>query len=108
MAAEHDQPVAPGGGRQHVEGAERALHAAARLVLGGLARAGATTQLEQRGNVVGDYMYPFIEIGTIGFGPALINAGGGLAGFVLIALLVLAADRGRKQAGKARPARVGR
>lgn len=52
----------------------------------------------QRGNVVGDYMYPFIDVGTIGFTPALINAGGVLAGFVLIALLVLAADRLLKRA----------
>lgn len=51
-----------------------------------------------RGHVVGDYLYPFIDVGTIGFMPALINAGGVLAGFVLIALLVLAADRLLKHA----------
>lgn len=51
-----------------------------------------------RGNALGDYMYPFIDVGTIGFTPALLNAGSVLAGFVLIALLVLTADRLLKKA----------
>lgn len=46
-----------------------------------------------RGNSLGDYMYPFINVGTIGFAKAFINAGGVLAGFVAIALLVVGADR---------------
>ncbi|HEX8594010.1 MAG TPA: Pr6Pr family membrane protein [Pseudomonas sp.] len=52
-----------------------------------------------RGNSLGDYMYPFIDAGTIGFGRAFINAAGVLAGFVAIGLLLVGVDRlnGRKQ-----------
>ncbi|CAM3412458.1 hypothetical protein BZK31_21730 [Pseudomonas floridensis] len=46
-----------------------------------------------RGNVVGDYMYPFIDIGTIGFTKAFINALGVLLGFVVIALMLVGVDR---------------
>lgn len=46
-----------------------------------------------RGDVIGDYMYPFIDVGTIGYAKAFINAGGVLAGFVVICLLVVGADR---------------
>lgn len=46
-----------------------------------------------RGSLLGDYVYPFIDIGSIGVAQALINASGVLAGFVGIALLLLAADR---------------
>ncbi|PHN71212.1 MULTISPECIES: Pr6Pr family membrane protein [Pseudomonas syringae group] len=46
-----------------------------------------------RGNMLGDYMYPFIDVGTIGFGSALINALGVLLGFVLIALLLVGIDK---------------
>jgi len=51
-----------------------------------------------RGDMIGDYMYPFINIGTIGYGKAFINAFGVLAGFVGVALVVFAVDRfkGRK------------
>jgi hypothetical protein len=45
-----------------------------------------------RGNVIGDYMYPFIDIGTIGYSRAFINALGVLLGFVVIALVLLGID----------------
>ena len=46
-----------------------------------------------RGDVIGDYMYPFIDVGTLGYVQAFINAGGVLLGFVLIALAVVVVDR---------------
>ncbi|WP_122588430.1 Pr6Pr family membrane protein [Pseudomonas viridiflava] len=46
-----------------------------------------------RGDVIGDYMYPFIDIGTIGFTKAFINALGVLLGFVVIALILVCMDR---------------
>ncbi|OCR22674.1 membrane protein [Pseudomonas syringae] len=46
-----------------------------------------------RGNSLGDYMYPFIDAGTIGFTRAFINAGGVLAGFVGVGLLLVGVDR---------------
>jgi hypothetical protein len=46
-----------------------------------------------RGDMLGDYMYPFIDIGTIGYTKAFINAGGVLAGFVTIALALLGLDK---------------
>ena len=46
-----------------------------------------------RGDVIGDYMYPFIDIGTIGFTKAFINALGVLLGFVVIALILVGMDR---------------
>ncbi|MCF5709330.1 hypothetical protein GIV19_18865 [Pseudomonas syringae] len=46
-----------------------------------------------RGDVIGDYMYPFIDIGTIGYTKAFINALGVLMGFVVIALMLVGIDR---------------
>ncbi|MEG5266623.1 Pr6Pr family membrane protein [Pseudomonas sp. JDS28PS106] len=46
-----------------------------------------------RGSVIGDYLYPFIDVGTIGYAKAVVNALGVLSGFVLIALLVITADK---------------
>lgn len=46
-----------------------------------------------RGSVIGDYLYPFIDVGTLGYTRAVVNALGVLAGFVLIALLVIGADK---------------
>lgn len=46
-----------------------------------------------RGNSLGDYMYPFINAGTIGFTKAFINASGVLTGFVVIGLLLVGLDR---------------
>jgi hypothetical protein len=45
-----------------------------------------------RGDVIGDYMYPFIDIGTIGYASAFINAAGVLLGFVVIGLVILGID----------------
>ncbi|WP_296261869.1 MULTISPECIES: Pr6Pr family membrane protein [unclassified Pseudomonas] len=46
-----------------------------------------------RGHVFGDYLYPFLDIGTLGVQGALINAFGVLAGFVGIGLVVILIDR---------------
>lgn len=46
-----------------------------------------------RGYLFGDYMYPFIDVGTLGYPQAFINACGVLAGFVGISLVVLVVDR---------------
>ncbi|EFW81656.1 hypothetical protein ALP26_00824 [Pseudomonas savastanoi pv. glycinea] len=43
--------------------------------------------------MLGDYLYPFIDVGTIGFPKAFINALGVLLGFLLVALLLLGVDR---------------
>jgi hypothetical protein len=52
-----------------------------------------------RGSSIGDYMYPFINVGNIGYVQAFTNAGGILIGFIVIALVVLGLDRliGRKR-----------
>lgn len=46
-----------------------------------------------RGSSIGDYMYPFINVGNIGYVQAFTNAGGILIGFIFIALVVLGLDR---------------
>ena len=46
-----------------------------------------------RGNLLGDYLYPFLDIGTLGTQSALINAFGVLAGFVGIGLVILLIDK---------------
>jgi hypothetical protein len=46
-----------------------------------------------RGNAFGDYLYPFLDIGTLGVTQALTNALGVLAGFVGIGWLVFLIDR---------------
>ncbi|PBP52832.1 hypothetical protein CCL18_23940 [Pseudomonas syringae] len=46
-----------------------------------------------RGHMFGDYLYPFIDVGTLGYPAAFINALGVLLGFVLIALVLLAVDK---------------
>lgn len=50
-----------------------------------------------RGDLLGDYVYPFVDAGNLGYAQAFINAGGVLAGFVLIALLLLVVDRRLKK-----------
>ncbi|MGV8920339.1 MAG: Pr6Pr family membrane protein [Pseudomonas sp.] len=56
-----------------------------------------------RGNVIGDYMYYFIDAGTLGYPQALLNACGVLVGFVGIGLVLLALDwlkgRGSRRLG---------
>ncbi|MBW8125833.1 MULTISPECIES: Pr6Pr family membrane protein [Pseudomonas] len=46
-----------------------------------------------RGDLLGQYQYPFIDVGTLGYPQVFVNAGEILAGFVLIALMVVGLDR---------------
>ena len=46
-----------------------------------------------RGDLLGQYQYPFIDVGTLGYPQVFVNAGGILLGFVLIALAVVGLDR---------------
>ncbi|VVM70994.1 hypothetical protein PS676_01769 [Pseudomonas fluorescens] len=48
-----------------------------------------------RGHLLATYPYPFIDVDTLGYPQVFVNAGGLFAGFVLIALLVIALDRRR-------------
>jgi hypothetical protein len=48
-----------------------------------------------RGDLIGDYVYPFIDVGTIGFTQAFINALGVLAGFVVMGLVLWGVDKFR-------------
>ena len=49
-----------------------------------------------RGHLLGVYPYPFIDVEKLGYAQAFINACGVLAGFVLVALIIVAVDRWRK------------
>lgn len=71
------------------KGSLRATH----ILLWMLYPLGYFAYLLLRGDMIGDYVYPFVDIGTIGYRPALLNALGILAGFVGIALALLLADR---------------
>ncbi len=46
-----------------------------------------------RGDLLGQYQYPFIDVGTLGYPQVFVNAGGILAGFVLIALVLVGLDK---------------
>lgn len=46
-----------------------------------------------RGHLLAVYPYPFIDVEKLGYPQVFINAGGLLAGFVVIALLVIGLDR---------------
>ena len=46
-----------------------------------------------RGDLLGQYQYPFIDVSTLGYPQVFVNAGGILVGFVLIALLVVGMDK---------------
>lgn len=46
-----------------------------------------------RGDLLGQYQYPFIDVSTLGYPQVFVNAGGILAGFVVIALAVVGLDR---------------
>ncbi|MBD9547557.1 MULTISPECIES: Pr6Pr family membrane protein [unclassified Pseudomonas] len=48
-----------------------------------------------RGHLLAVYPYPFIDVDKLGYPQVFANAGGLLAGFVVIALLVIALDRWR-------------
>ena len=45
-----------------------------------------------RGHLLGQYQYPFIDVDTLGYPQVFVNAGGILAGFIVIALTVLGLD----------------
>ncbi len=45
-----------------------------------------------RGHIFGDYLYPFLDIGTLGAAKGLANALGVLAGFVGVGLVILMID----------------
>lgn len=49
-----------------------------------------------RGHLLGVYPYPFIDVEKLGYAQAFINACGVLAGFVLVALIIVGVDRWRK------------
>lgn len=46
-----------------------------------------------RGHLLGAYAYPFIDVALLGYPQVFVNAGGILAGFVLMALLMIGIDR---------------
>ncbi len=50
-----------------------------------------------RGHLLSAYPYPFIDVGTLGYPQVFINAGGILAGFVVIALVIVGLDRYRRR-----------
>ncbi|KTC56511.1 hypothetical protein AO262_29555 [Pseudomonas fluorescens ABAC62] len=45
-----------------------------------------------RGDLLGQYQYPFIDVSTLGYPQVFVNAAGILAGFVLIALAAVRLD----------------
>ncbi|NVZ49522.1 Pr6Pr family membrane protein [Pseudomonas sp. B6002] len=51
-----------------------------------------------RGHLLGQYQYPFIDVDTLGYPQVFVNAGGILAGFIVIALAVVGLDRALKPA----------
>ncbi|NMX86165.1 Pr6Pr family membrane protein [Pseudomonas sp. WS 5059] len=46
-----------------------------------------------RGHVLGQYQYPFIDVGTLGYPQVFMNAGGILLGFVAVALAIVGLDK---------------
>jgi hypothetical protein len=46
-----------------------------------------------RGDLLGQYQYPFIDVLTLGYPQVFVNAGGILVGFVLVALVVVGLDK---------------
>jgi hypothetical protein len=48
-----------------------------------------------RGDMIGDYVYPFVDIGTLGFVTAMGNALGVLAGFIAVGLIIWLIDKVR-------------
>lgn len=52
------------------------------------------------GLMIGWYPYWFIDIGALGWGPALVNFGALLAVFLVLGLIVVALDRGLAALGK--------
>jgi hypothetical protein len=52
-----------------------------------------------RGRLLATYPYPFIDVEKLGYPQVFINAAGLLAGFVVIALVVIGLDRWRGRRG---------
>jgi hypothetical protein len=50
-----------------------------------------------RGDTIGDYVYPFVDIGTLGVVTAMGNALGVLAGVMVISLVIWLVDKVRSQ-----------
>ncbi|KRP53746.1 Pr6Pr family membrane protein [Pseudomonas trivialis] len=46
-----------------------------------------------RGDLLGQYQYPFIDVGTLGYPQVFVNAAGILVGFVLVALVMVGLDK---------------
>ncbi len=46
-----------------------------------------------RGHLLGQYQYPFIDVDRLGYPQVFVNAGGILAGFVAIALVMVGLDK---------------
>ena len=46
-----------------------------------------------RGDLLGQYQYPFIDVSNLGYPQVFVNAGGILAGFVVMALVVVGLDK---------------
>ncbi|WP_248749877.1 Pr6Pr family membrane protein [Pseudomonas sp. MWU15-20650] len=46
-----------------------------------------------RGHLLGQYQYPFIDVDTLGYPQVFVNAGGILAGFIVIALAMVGLDK---------------
>jgi hypothetical protein len=46
-----------------------------------------------RGHLLAVYPYPFIDVDKLGYPQVFVNAAGLLAGFVVIALLLMGIDR---------------
>lgn len=53
------------------------------------------TYIMLRGHLLGVYPYPFFDVGKLGYEQVFLNAGGILAGFVGVALMLVALDRWR-------------
>ncbi|WP_025858642.1 Pr6Pr family membrane protein [Pseudomonas sp. CHM02] len=51
-----------------------------------------------RGDLLGQYQYPFIDVSTLGYPHVFVNAGGILVGFVVVALAVVGLDRSLSRA----------
>jgi hypothetical protein len=49
-----------------------------------------------RGHLLAVYPYPFIDVDKLGYPQVFVNAGGLLAGFMVIALVLIALDRWRR------------
>lgn len=63
----------------------------------------AVISLDAEGELVGIYPYPFLDVNTLGYGPAILGGLGVVAGFVVFVLLLYGVERvqsGRRQTGR--------